>query len=84
MKYLMLVPALLLAGCVSAPVKPKFPDVPAELLEACPNLKQTEQTTKLSDVLTVVVENYGLYHECKIKNDTWAEWYKTQREIYNK
>ena len=82
MKVLMLITTLILVGCSSAPVKPKFPDVPAGLLQACPDLKQTEQTTKLSEVLKIVVSNYGQYHECQIKNDTWAEWYKTQRDIY--
>ena len=85
MKYIMLFSAVtLLAGCTAVPVKPKFPDVPAELLQACPKLNAVSETTKLSDILNVVVDNYALYHECKIKNDAWAEWYKTQRTIYEK
>jgi hypothetical protein len=80
----MLIPMLLLVGCTSVAVKQKFPEVPTELLASCSDLKQIQDTTKLSQVITVVVENYGQYHECKIKNNTWAEWYKTQREIYNK
>ena len=51
-------------------------------MEACPDLKKTDQTEKLSEVLKVVVDNYGQYHECKIKVDTWAEWYKTQKDIF--
>jgi len=85
MKYLTLLSAvLILTGCTAVPVKPKFPEVPAELLEACPSLNEVSETTKLSDVLTVVVDNYALYHECKIKNDAWANWYKTQQSIYEK
>ena len=82
-KFLVLIPILLLAACSTVtPVERKFPSVPKDLMEACPDLKQTQQTDKLSDVLKVVVDNYGQYHECKIKVDTWAEWYKTQKEIF--
>ena len=82
-RLLLLIPALLLTGClVSTPVKRNFPEVPKELMEACPDLKKTESTEKLSEVLKVVVDNYGQYHECKIKVDTWAEWYKIQKDIF--
>lgn len=80
---LFLIPVLFLSGCLtSTPVKRNFPDVPKELMEACPDLKLVEQTDKLSDVLKVVTDNYGQYHECKIKVDTWTEWYKTQKQIF--
>lgn len=84
MKYFLIASLIVLTGCSSVPVKPKFPDVPSELLVSCPNLNEVANTTKLSDVLAVVVDNYSLYHECKIKNDAWANWYKSQREIYEK
>ncbi len=85
MRLLFLVPFIfVLSGCLTtAPVKRNFPEVPKELMEACPDLKLTEPTDKLSDVLKVVVENYGQYHECKIKVDTWVEWYKTQKQIFD-
>jgi hypothetical protein len=74
---------VLVAGCsTTVTVKRKFPDVPTELTTTCPDLKQTESTSKLSEVLKVVTENYSQYHECQIKNDTWIEWYKTQKEIF--
>lgn len=83
-KILILIPVLFLSGCLfTAPVKRNFPEVPKELMEACPDLKQTEQTEKLSEVLKVVTENYGQYHECRIKVDTWVEWYKTQKNIFD-
>ena len=82
-RLLLLVPVVLLTGClVTTPVKRNFPEVPKELMEACPDLKKTDPTEKLSEVLKVVVDNYGQYHECKIKVDTWAEWYKTQKDIF--
>lgn len=74
---------VMLVGCSTVPVARKFPDAPKELMESCPDLKQTQSTSKLSEVLTVVVENYGQYHECKIKADSWMQWYKTQKQIFN-
>jgi hypothetical protein len=83
MKLLMLVPILLLSACAtSVPVTAKFPEVPKELLNSCPDLKQTEPTKKLSDVAKVVVENYGQYYECKVKSETWIEWYNSQKQIF--
>lgn len=82
MKRLLLISIILLTGCSTAPVTQKFPDVPAELMMECPDLKETEPTTKLSDVIKVVADNYGRYHECRIKVEVWAEWYKTQKKIF--
>jgi hypothetical protein len=73
---------LILTGCSTTPVERKFPSVPPELMEACPDLKKTEPTEKLSEVLKVVVDNYGQYHECKIKVNTWVEWYNMQKNIF--
>lgn len=76
---------LLLSGClVTAPVKHKFPEVPSELMKACPDLTQVQSTEKLSEVLKVVTKNYSQYHECQIAVDTWIEWYNLQKQIYNK
>jgi len=85
-RLLIILPAFLLSGCFTfgTPVRHKFPEVPSDLLTSCPDLKQTEQTEKLSDVLKIVNENYSLYHECRVSIDTWIEWYKTQKQIYNK
>lgn len=76
---------IFLSGCLSkqpVPVKQPWPNVPAELLEACPDLKNVpEGTTKFSDVLNVVVDNYKQYHDCRVKVDDWITWYKGQKEI---
>jgi len=82
MKLLLIVPVLLLTGCLSTPVQRSFPDVPEELKVACPDLMLLEPTTKLSEVVSVVSKNYGQYQECQIKVDTWIEWYKTQKQIF--
>jgi hypothetical protein len=82
MKLLLIVPVLLLTGCLSTPVQRSFPEVPEELKVACPDLMLLEPTTKLSEVVSVVSKNYGQYQECQIKVDTWIEWYKTQKQIF--
>jgi len=82
MKLLLIVPVLLLTGCLATPVQRSFPEVPEELKVACPDLNLLEPTTKLSEVVAIVTRNYGQYQECQIKVDTWIEWYKTQKEIF--
>lgn len=74
---------VMLVGCTTVPVARKFPEVPKGLTETCSDLKQTQSTTKLSEVVSTVVENYGQYHECKVKADSWIDWYKTQKEIFD-
>ncbi|CAB4125977.1 hypothetical protein UFOVP181_261 [uncultured Caudovirales phage] len=81
---LILLTAVVLTGCVNVPVARHFPEVPAELLVACPDLKLIDpNTTKLSEVVEIVAENYGQYNECQIKVDGWIEWYKTQKDIFD-
>lgn len=87
MKYsIVLLSAFLLSGCLfndPVPIKQVWPDVPKELLEACPDLKQVDpKTGKLSDIIDVVSDNYAQYYDCKAKVDDWVEWYKGQKKIY--
>jgi hypothetical protein len=83
MRYLIFITALLITGCSSVPVAIKFPDAPTDMLTACPDLKVTPETAKLSEVLPVVVDNYGQYYTCKDRVDNWIEWYNTQKKIFN-
>lgn len=81
---LILVSAVLLTGCLATPVKRTFPEAPKELMQICPNLLAvSENTDKLSEMLKIITENYGQYHECRIKNELWIEWYKAQKEIFD-
>jgi hypothetical protein len=84
MKYIIIALILCLTGCASTvPVTMNFPQVPEELRVSCPDLKTvSEGTTKLSEVVTVVTENYGQYQECKIKIDAWTQWYNSQKKIF--
>ena len=81
MKYLILL--LLLSGCSTlVPTSPKFPDAPPIGLEGCSSLDTVSDNVKLSELTGTVVKNYGLYHECSIKVETWNSWYEQQRKIY--
>ena len=82
MKHLLLlIPALLLTGCLeSVPVKRGFPDIPPELVKACPELQDTKEFSKLLDV---VVVNYTTYYECRIKVDAWLQWHQEQKKIFD-
>ena len=73
----------LLAGCLATPVKRNFPEVPAELKVACPDLQKVKDDAKLSDIVSTVSSNYTQYHECRAKVDAWNEWYKNQKEVFD-
>jgi hypothetical protein len=75
---------VLLSGCTVAPVSRQFPAPPQQLLEPCSDLKTVPPgTSKLSEVLNTVSQNYGLYHECKARTASWIEWYNEQKDIFN-
>jgi hypothetical protein len=80
----LLIPVFLLSGCLAtAPVVPKWPEVPKEMLEACPDLKTVDPANdKLSTVIDTVADNYKQYYDCKAQVDSWIMWYKGQQEIW--
>jgi len=85
MKYLIILPVLLLSGCfTTVPVVAKFPNVPAVLREKCPPLNKLEgEPASIVDLNNVVIENYTLYHECSMRLDAWNTWYDTQKKIFD-
>ena len=74
--------AVFIAGCGTINGNyPKFPDYPGELGEPCSELQLIKDNEeKLSEVLKVVTVNYGQYHECRAKVQSWIEWHKKQKE----
>lgn len=84
MRLLALSLVLLLSACgTPVPIIAKFPDVPADLLEKCPQLKTIEgETTTFSKLTETVNANYSQYYICANKSDSWIEWYNTQKKIY--
>ena len=84
MKYIILSLTLVLVACSTpVPVKQKFPDVPKALVERCDSLKKIEgDRVAITEMLKVVVQNYGMYYECAAKVDGWNDWYQEQKRIY--
>ena len=61
----------------------KFPDVPPQLLEKCPQLQKIQKdNVSIVDLTGTVIGNYTTYYECAVKSDSWIEWYNTQKKIY--
>jgi hypothetical protein len=85
MKYIILLVLAFLVGCSTpVPVTRKFPDAPQELLQHCAELKTIENdNVKLSEFVKIVVENYGLYQNCSAINNSWIDWYNSQKNIYD-
>lgn len=90
MKYFILLVALFLSGCSLfgpryAPVEPpKWPEAVPALVEKCKELQQMEisGTASITDILKIVVQNYGFYHQCSYKVDGWNKWYEEQKKNY--
>ena len=76
----------LLTGCSTpVPLTPRFPTAPATLLEGCPKKLETIEgdSVTIVDFTKSVVKNYGTYHECAAKYDSWIEWYQTQKKLWD-
>lgn len=85
MRYIILLSLALTACDPVVPIKPKWPEIPQILETKCSPLKEVDSTTdRLSEVLTVVTDNYSIYRECQVKVDTWSEWYQSEKQIYEK
>jgi hypothetical protein len=77
--------AFLVTGCSTiVPVTVKVPEVPERLLARCPQLEKLGNEPKLSDVSKTVTINYTTYYECAVKHDAFVEWYKIQKDIFDK
>jgi hypothetical protein len=75
--------AFMVTGCsTTVPIIAKFPQAPERLMQSCPQLQKLENEAKLSDIAKSVTNNYTKYHECSIQNESWIEWYKTQKQIF--
>lgn len=84
MKYVSLILAVVLAACSTpVPVSQKFPVAPKSLIERCESLRKIEgDRVAITEMLKVVVQNYGMYYECAAKVDGWNDWYLEQKRIY--
>jgi len=82
MKLSVMLLPLLLTGCISA--APKFPGIPPELQNTCPELSELNLgSEKMTDLLGVVSVNYKTYYECRVRVEAWQSWYNTQKKIFD-
>lgn len=76
---------ILVACSTTAPVIQKFPDAPKQLFNECPELNtMPDDTTSIIDFSKVIVKNYNLYYECSIKQKEWIDWYRKQKDNFEK
>ena len=80
-----------LSGCTMFQhfnLKPKWPDAASEeSMKPCEDLKRFEKknadgSVDLIEFQKLIVENYLLHYKCSDKNDSWIDWYRTQKRIY--
>lgn len=85
MKKLGLIWVFLLSGCMgSVPVRMEFPELPEPLRQSCAELTTIEGTNiTLSGLVKSVSDNYSKYHECKVKQEAFVEWYEIQKKIWD-
>jgi hypothetical protein len=84
-KILTLTALVALAGCSTAvPIVQKFPEPTSqELMQSCPALKEAQTNTeKLTDLMSVVADNYKEYHLCRDRVNDWISWYNKQKENF--
>jgi hypothetical protein len=70
----------LLTGCLqSFKVNPPWPQIADQgMLKPCETLKLANtQDVSMAELVDLVQQNYNLYHECKLNNDSWIKWYTT-------
>lgn len=83
MKYTIIL-TMFLTGCTTiVPVKVDFPKAPDTLKQKCSELSKVKDQANLSDIAKIVSDNYTKYHECSMKNDSWIDWYETQKKIFD-
>jgi len=81
MKYLIICLSLLVTGCVM-PVKQNFPSVPKTFLEQPQELKEVPENSSFSNMLDIVLDNYGSYYIVSERLTAWQNWYKQQKQIF--
>lgn len=63
--------------------KPKWPEVPPELMKRCEDLKTViGDKVTITDMLSTVVNNYTLHYQCANRVDGWQKWYEHQKSSY--
>lgn len=83
MKIAVILTSLLLAGCITVPVKRNFPPAPPSLMEPPTKLETIDpDNPDLKSVIETSIRNFGEYHVLEEKYRAWQEWYQEQKKIF--
>ena len=74
--------SFLTACSTPTPVRPSWPAAPNEIQQPCAPLKQLESTATMRDLMMTVIDNYAAYYHCSSKTNTWQDWYKEHKKIF--
>ena len=83
MKITLLIGLFLLTAC-TVPVKQEFPKVPNTFLEKPVLLEVVPENSSFSNMLDVMLDNYSSYYVISERLIAWQEWYKQQKEMFEK
>ena len=81
-KLLILCITAVLFGCVTVPVTQQFPKASDTLQTPPPALKEVPQGSSASQILEIVIDNYGTYNEIANQLAGWQQWYIEQKKIF--
>jgi len=75
MKYITIL-SIFLAGCQNVTMGSPWPKIPSTTyLEPCKSLLLADKEKSMAELIDIIEANYGLWHECNLKNNSWIEWY---------
>lgn len=83
MKKIIAIGLICLSGC-TLPVKQEFPKVPNTFMEKPVQLESVPDNSSFSNMLDVMLNNYSSYYVLSERLIAWQEWYKQQKDIFEK
>lgn len=73
---------MILSGCSAVPIKQSFPTAPESLLQPPLEMSPANESTKLSDFLLTVTDNYSICDSNANRLQSWIDWYTEQKRIF--
>ena len=75
---------LLSACCTPVPLSNSFPDVPSSFMTLPSPLTEVPDNSSFSQMLDVILDNYGKYYDISAQLKSWQIWYTKNKEIFDK
>jgi len=74
---------LSVSACQTVPVTRPFPVAPEELMAPPKEMVQLDESeTRLSEFLSVIIDNNTTCIENSIRLKAWQSWYQTTKQLY--